>query len=140
MATNIGTNENDKIVGKSFKDQLFGKGGNDSLKGQDGNDELNGGTGNDTLTGDKPDGSFKDTFVFGKNSGKDVITDFDVKKDVIEIAKGINGIKKAADVLDHAKQKGKDVVIDLGGGNKITLNGVDLKDLKKHPGDHFDIS
>jgi Ca2+-binding RTX toxin-like protein len=146
MATK-GTNGNDVLTGTKFKDKLFGLGGNDKLfgKGGDdkldggtGNDRLDGGTGNDTLTGGT--GKFKDTFVFGKNSGKDVITDFDVKKDVIEIAKGLNGIKKAADVLKHASQKGKDVVIDLGGGNKITLKGVDLKDLKKAPGDHFDIS
>jgi serralysin len=136
MATNIGTSKNDEIIGKAFKDKLFGKGGDDILSGKGGNDILDGGTGNDKLTG----GEGSDTFVFAKNSGKDVITDFDVKKDVIEISKGINGIKKAADVLDHAKQVGKNVVIDLGDGNKITLKDVEISDLKKNPGDHFDIS
>ncbi|MBL0374979.1 hemolysin-type calcium-binding protein [Rhizobium sp. KVB221] len=135
MASMVGSNKGETITGKSFADKLFGKGGNDVLNGNGGNDRLDGGTGNDTLTG----GAGKDTFVFGAKSGKDVITDFDVKKDVIEIAKGINGIKKAADVLKHADQKGKDVVIDLGGGNKITLKDVKLADLKKNPGDHFDI-
>lgn len=142
MATNIGKDgKSDLIVGKPFKDKLFGLGGNDTLKGQGGADRIEGGKGNDTLTGDKAKGdSFKDTFVFGKASGKDVITDFDVKKDILQIKSGLNGIKKAADVLKHADQKGKDVVIDLGGGNKITLKDVKLADLKKHPGDHFDIS
>jgi Ca2+-binding RTX toxin-like protein len=138
MATN-GTNKDDTIIGTKFKDKLFGLGGDDKIKGQDGADTIDGGKGNDTLTGDKGD-SYKDTFVFGKDSGKDVITDFDVKKDIIEIAKGLHGIKKASDVLKHADQKGKDVVIDLGGGNKITLKNVDIDDLKKHPGDHFDIN
>jgi Ca2+-binding RTX toxin-like protein len=136
MVTKKGTAENDTLSGTSLKDKLWGLGGNDTLKGLGGNDILEGGKGNDKLIG----GEGKDTFVFGKNDGKDVITDFDVNKDVIEIAKGTNGIKKAGDVLDHATQKGDDVVIDLGDGNKITLKDVDLKDLKKNPGDHFDIS
>ena len=145
MVTKVGTVHNDSLSGGKLKDKLWGLDGNDTLKGQGGNDHLDGnngkdkligGAGNDTLTG----GAGKDTFVFGKNSGKDVVTDFDVKKDVLQIAKGLNGIKKPSDVLDHAVQKGKDVVIDLGGGNKITLKKVDLDDLKKNPKAHFDIS
>lgn len=128
MVTKQGTTGDDTLVGTKFKDKLFGLEGSDTLKGLQGNDRLSGGE--DSVT---------DTFVFGKNSGKDIVTDFDVKHDVLQIAKGLNGIKKAADVLKHADQKGKDVVIDLGGGNKITLKGVDLSDLKKNPGDHFDI-
>jgi Ca2+-binding RTX toxin-like protein len=147
MATN-GTNKDDTITGTKFKDKLFGLGGNDKIKGLEGADTIDGGKGNDTLTGDKAKvesdkakvESYKDTFVFGKASGKDTITDFDVKKDILQIKSGLNGIKKAADVLKHADQKGKDVVIDLGGGNKITLKDVKLADLKKHPGDHFDIN
>lgn len=135
MATNVGDNGKDKIIGLDTKDKLLGKGGNDTLLGNGGNDKLDGGTGNDKLTG----GEGADTFIFGKNSGKDVVTDFDVTKDILEIAKGLNGIKKPADVLDHAVQKGKDVVIDLGGGNKITLKKVDLDDLKDNPKDHFHI-
>jgi Ca2+-binding RTX toxin-like protein len=140
MATN-GTSKDDTLTGTKFKDKLFGLGGNDKIKGLEGADTIDGGKGNDTLTGDKATGnSYKDTFVFGKASGKDVITDFDVKKDILQIKSGLNNIEKAADVLKHAVQKGKDVVIDLGGGNKITLKSVDLSDLKKHPGDHFDIN
>ena len=135
MATNVGGKGNDKIVGLDTKDKLLGKGGNDTLLGNGGNDKLDGGTGNDKLTG----GEGKDTFVFGKNSGKDVVTDFDVTKDILDIAKGLNGINKAADVLDHAVQKGKHVVIDLGGGNKITLKNVDIDDLKDNPKDHFHV-
>ncbi|MGV3551524.1 hypothetical protein [Rhizobium sp.] len=135
MATFMGDSGKDTFVGTKNNDKLWGMGGNDTLSGGKGNDKIDGGKGNDTLTG----GDGKDTFFFGKGSGKDIITDFDVKKDVLEIAKGLNGIKKAADVLDHAKQVGKDVVINLGGGNKITLKKVDLDDLKKSPGKHFDV-
>jgi Ca2+-binding RTX toxin-like protein len=136
-----GSEIRDKIIGGGGDDTIRGAGGNDKLIGGRGHDRIVGGEGNDKLTGDgKDSGTYADTFVFGANSGKDVITDFEVGKDMLEIAKGLNGIKSASDVFDHAKQKGNDVVIDLGGGNKITLKNVDLDDLKKHPADdHFDI-
>jgi VCBS repeat-containing protein len=51
-----------------------------TLIGGDGPDWLLAGRGNDTLTG----GKGPDTFVFGPQIGKDVITDFDSKNDVIQ--------------------------------------------------------
>jgi Ca2+-binding RTX toxin-like protein len=133
----FGKNLKDKLWGAGGDDQLFGGKSKDHLDGGGGNDQLTGGAGNDRLTG----GDKHDTFIFGHNSGHDVVTDFDVKKDVLQIAHGLNGIKKPADVLDHAHQtKAGDVVIDLGHGNKITLKNVSLDDLKHHPNDHFDIS
>ena len=135
MATNIGTNKPDKLVGSSFKDKLFGLGGNDKIKGMDGDDVIEGGKGNDLLWG----GKGSDTFVFGSGEGRDHINDFDVNNDVIAI-KGVKGINTAEDVLAHAKQKGKHVEIDLGKGDKITLKFVKLEDLKKNPEDHFDVS
>lgn len=129
------------LLGRGGDDKIRALGGDDKLYGGVGRDTLIGGTGNDLLKGDtNGKGGFADLFVFGKNSGRDIITDFDVEKDVLQIAKGLNGINKARDVLDHAKQVGKDVVIDLGGGNKITLKKVNLDDLKKNPGDHFDVN
>jgi Ca2+-binding RTX toxin-like protein len=138
MATFLGDGGKDKFIGTDGKDKFWGMGGNDTIKAGGGKDKIDGGKGNDKLSGG--DDNVKDTFIFGAKSGKDVITDFDVKKDVLEIAKGLNGIKNAGDVLDHATQKGDNVVIDLGGGNKITLKGVDLDDLKKDPKAHFDIT
>jgi Ca2+-binding RTX toxin-like protein len=136
MATKMGTNKGETLTGTKFADKLWGKGGNDKLLGQGGDDKLDGGKGNDTLTG----GTGKDTFVFSKGDGKDVITDFNVKQDILSIAKGTNGIKTVKDVLKNADQKGKDVIIDLGHGNKITLKDVKLADFKKNPGDHIDIA
>lgn len=131
----------DKIFGRNGNDKISGLGGKDKLYGGTGRDTLIGGDGNDILRGDESGkGSYADVFVFGKNSGKDIVTDFDVGKDVLEIFKGLNGIKTAADVLDHAQQKGKHVVIDLGAGNKITLKNVSLDDLRKNPTDHFDVT
>jgi serralysin len=133
MATKLGTSKADSFTGTKLKDQLFGQGGNDKLVGGGGDDVLVGGKGNDNLTG----GAGSDTFVFSKGDGKDTITDFSVKADILQIAKGVNGIKTVADVVKNATTSGKDVVIDLGGGNKITLKDVKLSDFKKDPGDHI---
>lgn len=142
--------DNHTITGTELPDRLFGRGGadkiralgdDDKLYGGAGKDTLIGGTGNDLLKGDtKGKGGFADIFVFGRNSGKDVVADFDVGRDLLQIMKGLNGIKKSADVINHAQQKGKDVVIDLGAGNKITLKNVNLDDLKKNPAEHFEIT
>ncbi len=136
MATKIGSGGNNTVNGTKFSDMLFGMGGRDRIDGGKGKDWINGGTGNDTLTG----GKGADTFVFdGAKSGKDQINDFSVTQDILAIAKGLNGIETAADVLDHAVEKNGNVVINLGGGNKITLKNVSLDDLKDDPGAHFAI-
>lgn len=136
MATIIGgTKNSEKLVGTSFKDKLFGYGGSDKIKGMDGDDVIEGGKGNDKLWG----GDGADTFVFGSGEGRDIVNDFDINSDVIAI-KGVKGFSSVEDVLAHAKQKGQHVEIDLGKGDKITLKFVKLADLKKNPGDHFDVS
>lgn len=150
MTTYFGGNGDEAMSGGGLRDRMYGGAGNDLMRGLGGNDKvvgetgkdtIIGGTGNDTLSGDgTTQNHFADVFVFGKDSGKDVVTDFEVGKDMLQILKGLNGIKNAGDVLDHAAQKGKHVVIDLGDGNKITLKNVDLDDLKKNPGDHFDVT
>jgi Ca2+-binding RTX toxin-like protein len=153
VATNIGTAGNDKIIGKSFADLLFGRAGKDYLDGRGGNDKIDGGRGadklfggrgNDVLKGGAGDdimkgGSGADRFVFKKGSGKDVISDFDVNKDVLQIPKGLNNINTPKDVLKHATQVGADVVIKLSDTSSIKLKNVSLNDLKAQPSDHFDI-
>lgn len=129
---------------KSIKDQLFGQGGNDKLAGGGGDDVIVGGRGSDSLSG----GKGADTFVFGKDDFKgkpsvDTITDFKLKDgDVLQIAKGLAGIKNVKDLLDKATSTNqhKDTVITLGDGNKIVLKDVKLDDFKKNPGDHIVIS
>ncbi|MCR6660024.1 MAG: calcium-binding protein [Asticcacaulis sp.] len=83
---------------------------------------LNGGAGNDTLTG----GAGADIFFFGAGSGKDTITDFSA----------VQGDKLNLDAYNQATavitQVGNNTVIDLGGGNIITLTGVHKADVTSH--------
>jgi Ca2+-binding RTX toxin-like protein len=83
------------------------------LTGGAGNDVLNGGAGNDQLFG----GTGQDRFVFDGAFGKDVIGDFGAG-DVIDLS----AFKLAkAPMLTTV---GQDTVIDLGGGNTITVAHV----------------
>jgi len=132
----LGTIEKDLVYGAATDDFLLGFDGNDLLLGGAGRDRVVGGEGNDTLVGDGTSvRGFDDVFVFGGNSGTDVILDFDVERDMIEIAKGLN-IKRFSDVLDHAEQQRNHVVIDFGDGNSVKLLHVELSELIK---DNFDI-
>jgi Ca2+-binding RTX toxin-like protein len=70
--------------------------------------------GNDILTG----GKGPDTFVFGAASGLDRITDFE-KGDVLQLSKAQFG--SFADLAGKIQKTGADTVIDLGGGNIVTL-------------------
>jgi Ca2+-binding RTX toxin-like protein len=141
----FGAGGNDHLLGGSGNDFLGGGDDNDWLEGGSGNDVLDGGAGHDGLTGGKGNdllngGEGNDTFIFGAKSGKDTITDFSLEGDVLKI-EGVKGFNKAKDVIKHAKQlKNGDVEINLGKGNKIILKDVSLKELKKNPSDHFDVS
>jgi Ca2+-binding RTX toxin-like protein len=112
---------NDVLNGGADGDSLSGGAGTDAIDGGDGSDVLDGGTGNDTLTG----GAGDDRFIFSPGSGADIFTDFaagfksDDKIDLTAFAH-----LKLTDVLSHTTQAGADAVIDLGGGDTITLWNV----------------
>ena len=75
----------DVLDGDGGNDRLFGDEGNDVVRGGKGKDLIEGGAGKDWLSGGKD----SDTFVFGPEFGRDVITDFHVKgsaHDVIEFS------------------------------------------------------
>ncbi|MCX7170188.1 MAG: hypothetical protein NTY41_07825 [Proteobacteria bacterium] len=70
-------------------------------------------------------GSGNDTFVFGANNGDDRILNFNVAQgDHIAIVAGTDNITKPEDVLAHTHDVDGNAVIDLGGGNCITLIGL----------------
>lgn len=68
----FGDRSRDNVTGGNRSDQIYGYLGDDVLNGAEGNDVLYGGGGSDRLTG----GDGQDTFVFHRQSGTDVITDF----------------------------------------------------------------
>jgi Ca2+-binding RTX toxin-like protein len=130
-----GKGGNDLLLGAASDDGLIGGNGNDWLYGAGGNDNLTGGKGNDVLSG----GDGNDVFVFSGKSGKDVITDFDVETDVLQIAKS-KFIKNVGDVVKHAKQlKNGDLEINLGHGNKIILKDVTKAEFKNDASSHIDV-
>jgi Ca2+-binding RTX toxin-like protein len=134
----IGTNNNDRLTGDHNDNRLQGGGGRDELNGGDGNDRLEGGNGsddlnggkgkdvliggrgNDRLTGDNGNDLLRgnvgdDTFVFGPNSGKDRIADFDQGSDTIEISGHAGGFAGLS-----ISTSGTSLVVTHDGG-QITL-------------------
>ena len=77
----MGDSGNDHIVGGDGWDRLIGGEGNDFLEGGSGEDVLVGGAGDDLMIG----GAGKDHFVYFEDAGNDVIREFELGKDVIDL-------------------------------------------------------
>ncbi|WP_258161633.1 hypothetical protein [Rhizobium sp. TH2] len=121
----LGAARNDLIHGMAGNDGLIGLAGNDRLFGDDGNDVLTGGIGNDLLTG----GRGIDTFVFATGDGADTVMDFIAKGRAHEII-DLTAVDSVASFEDLSlEQVGKNVVLDLGDGDTMTLKNVALANL-----------
>ena len=107
---------------------IHGSAGHDVLIGGSDADVLIGGNG-DTLTG----GLGPDTFVFRPNFGTNVITDFNVIDEAVQIDKSIFAIVN--DLLAHTTDTAAGAVINDGHGDAITLAGVTLSQLQAHQND-----
>ena len=139
--TLIGQLGNDVLYSGWGNDQAYGGDGNDELWGGNQNDTLDGGTGIDTLVGGKQNdrligGADDDLFVFVDGDGVDVIVDFDALSAAEKLdLSGVSAIANLAALnlgnpnAGAATQVGADVVINTGGGNSVTLLGVNLGDL-----------
>ncbi|SEP55659.1 calcium-binding protein [Thalassovita taeanensis] len=139
---------NDTLIGSGGNDTLDGGADNDVLNGGNDLDVLNGGVGNDTLSGGRDadtldggadndvleggagadmltGGSGADVFVFNTTSGQDTVTDFENGVDSFDVqALGVTGM---ADMT--LTQVDADVLVDLGGGNTVTIENFDLADI-----------
>ncbi len=104
-----GGDGNDTINGGAGNDKINGGKAADVLYGGAGADTLEGGAGNDTLTG----GAGADVFVWSKGGGNDTIVDF-TNEDSLEIKS--DTVKKFT-----TSKNGKDVVLNLTSGKKITF-------------------
>ena len=127
----------DLLRGNAGADLLLASNGNDTLTGDTGNDTLLGGGGRDLLTGGAGDdrlvgGTENDRFNFAPGSGADVIVDFAAgaaSGDVIGLFGYGAALNSFAEVIAASTQVGGAVVIDLGGGDTITLQSVALATL-----------
>ena len=89
------------------------------LVGNSGKNRLDGGHGHDSLTG----GLGADTFVFGLDSGADTVSDFSASQN-----DRINLSAYHAQATAIIAQIGNDAVIDLGGGNVVTVANTSAVD------------
>ena len=126
--TLFGGADADDVAGGGGDDLLFGGGGNDTVSGGDGSDTLWAGAGDDMLMG----GAGADTFVFGAVSGNDQITDFGLSEDILDLRFSVTdfadlaAVEAAATVTSIGGTSG--VLIDLGDGNSVFLEGLVLGD------------
>ncbi len=119
---------NDTVNGNEGNDIITGDAGNDTLKGGQGTDQLFGGTGADIVGGDLGNdrlngGANADIFVFGANCGTDIIEDFNLGEDRIQVSSVLSAsiddiINTKTTVLESG------LFIDFGLGNSITILGV----------------
>ena len=125
---------NDYLQGSADDDSLNGGPGDDNLLdyGDNDDDSLNGGAGNDTLESRGGNDRFhggagNDTFVFGSTNGDDIISDFTVGEDLIDL---IHFTYFSFDELELVSTA-DGVTIDLTDhfAASILLEGVDIADL-----------
>jgi Ca2+-binding RTX toxin-like protein len=121
----FGGKGNDILLGGSGDDALFGSRGADILNGGDGNDILLGGKGDDLLTGGLgidtlTGGNGNDKFLLSTNSGTDIITDFEVGKDLLVLGNGLTFSQLSI------TQENSSTFIRLSSNGQIlaSLNGV----------------
>lgn len=115
---------NDVLIGGAGRDRLVGGSGNDTLMGDSDRDVLVGGTGNDSLDGGTGSdrittGSGRDRILLRRNSGFDVVTDFQNGRDKIDLT----GIRFGQLTLERDRG---DVLIKLGRSNLMRLEDTNL--------------
>jgi Ca2+-binding RTX toxin-like protein len=132
-----GTAKKDVIYGKAGDAVIYGYAGNDVLVAGVNGSTLWGGSGNDMITGNCADDRIigeqgddmlaglegMDTFVFGANEGNDVIYDFNVAEDLIEIH-GIALATSFQQIMANISEADGQIMIDFGDDNGVSLDGV----------------
>jgi Ca2+-binding RTX toxin-like protein len=118
--TITGNAAGNRLTGNGGNDRLTGQGGDDSLLGGAGADRLNGGGGDDRMSGN----GGADQFTF--TGGSDRIMDFTDNTDRLILTDALSrGYRTVGDLLDDvARDTGRDVVLNFGGGDVVRLVGV----------------
>ena len=132
--TVLGGAGEDLLRGGRDEDTLDGGDDKDTLRGGDGDDTLIGGAGNDLLTGGRGDdmqtgGAGRDTFMFGRHAGDDVITDFKNGIDLIDLtAFGLRPADFAGKVAPALSDAGGGATFldlsGLGGEGSVLIEGL----------------
>jgi serralysin len=101
----------DTVLGGTEDDVVRGAKGADSLGGGGGHDLLFGDAGSDTISG----GGGADDFHFGRGGGVDHVLDFSA----------LDGDRVVIDSGSYqVYQSGDDLIVDLGAGDRLVLDGV----------------
>ena len=109
-------------TGNAGDNWITGNGGDNILHGKGGIDLLSGGAGDDTLYG----GGGTDVFFFEIGNDIERIKDFTDGEDLL----GIVGVKTFVDFANlNIKQVKDDVVINLGGGDKLIIENTSTADI-----------
>ena len=127
----FGGGGSDMLLGGKHNDLLYGEDGNDRLIGGKGSDKLNGGDGHDVLDGGKDSdvligGAGMDVFVFSK--GVDIVRDFDVFDDMIDVSAS-RGIVDFEDLADNHMSEADGKVTIAHNGHEMILYNTQLDDL-----------
>jgi len=122
----------ENVIGGEGANTLTGDKNSNVLVGGAAADTLTGGAGNDTLTG----GGGTDTFVFAKGFGNDVITDFSVTDDIVNLEHTMQVTWKAFNLYMNDTLAG--VVFKIDASDTITFTGLTKNDFLTHL-DHFQL-
>lgn len=117
-----GTSGNDHLTGTLGDDTILGLAGNDTIYGLSGDDTIDGGAGFDLLYG----GVGADTFVFADGTNVDMVYDFDLGVDSIQLSGFVEG-----DVAVSAY--GSIGTLLTAGDDYMILRGVDVADFNAEP-------
>lgn len=120
-------------TGNGSDNELYGNAGRNQLSAGYGFDILDGGAGNDLLEG----GVGADQFRFRRDTGRDVVTDYEATFDDIYFVE-LKGATTFADMIaDHAEEKAGNVVITYG-KDAIVIRDHAIADLQEADF-HFDV-
>lgn len=113
---------NDGGVGGDGNDTILGGSGDDVLIGAFGNDVFTLGSGSDIVT--VSSGNFAPEFW----SGADVVTDFNITEDAVWLEFDMTR-ETLTDAFFFVRQTAEGALVDMGSGNTVLLQGVDMADL-----------
>ena len=105
-------------TGNDLDNVITGNASNNNVDGGAGNDTISGGVGNDRLTG----GSGADLFIFAAGTGLDGVMDFVSGTDRLDLAALFSSF--AAVQAATTNDVNGNAIINLGGGNSVTLFGL----------------